>query len=124
MQKQGKLNKLLNQPHEYGMPAGSLMSNSTGASAESQTLRSRPDEISRQGSLQEQGWLEILELDIVPFVDEIHQHLGDRKNNDYHKYNKLHTQTVFMSCHFSTALISFRFFLFTCSTLAVVSKNK
>lgn len=80
MHKLGKSYKLLNQPHEYGMPAGSLMSYSTGASAESQILGRRPEEGSWQGSLQEQGWLGILELDIVPFADEIHQHLGDNIN--------------------------------------------
>lgn len=83
MHKLDKLYKLLNQPHEYGMPAGSLMSYSTGASVESQTLQCRPEEKSWQGSLQEKGWLGILELEIVPFADEIHQHLGDNINAQY-----------------------------------------
>lgn len=86
----GNFYKLLNQPHEYGIPAGSWMSYWPGASAESQTPGSWPGQTHWSGSLQGQGWLGISELENVPFADGIHQHL-DGNINAEHRYLKLFT---------------------------------
>lgn len=86
----GNFYKLLNQPHEYGIPAGSWMSYWPGASAESQTPGSWPGQTHWWGSLQGQGWLGISELENVAFADGIPQHL-DGNINAEHRSLKLFT---------------------------------